>query len=276
MRKETVQSVDRTLDILEALAGNGEDISLSQLHEKLHLSIGTIHRLLHTLTERGYAAQDKASRRYGPGPKLLEIAASAASNSRFILRRVAEPYLQQLTALTGETANLVVLQGAEAVYVGQVMSPRIVRMFTEVGERAPLYCTGAGKAILSSFSSQQLKNYLEAVRLEPVTPHTITSPDQLREEIAQTRERGFAIDDEEREEGVRCAAAPIFDHQGFGIAAISISGPTTRMSREQAHVVGTQVRAAADDCSVQLGYRPIRPDATALHSTSEDLIGVSS
>jgi len=238
------------------LAGNGEDITLSQLHERLHLSIGTIHRLLHTLIERGYAAQDKDTRRYGPGPKLLEIAASAASNSRFNLRRIAHPCLEQLTAATGETANLVMLQGNEAVYIDQVMSSHLVRMFTEVGRRSPLYCTGAGKAMLSSFSLPQFEQYLHTIQLERITPHTITSPDQLREEIARTRSRGFAIDDEEREEGVRCAAAPIFNQFGLGIAAVSISGPTTRMSRERTFELGPQVRAMADACSTGLGYRP--------------------
>jgi IclR family transcriptional regulator, acetate operon repressor len=257
MRKDTVQSVDRTFDILELLALNGEDIGLSQLHEKLNLSIGTIHRLLHTLIERGYAAQDKDTRRYGPGPKLLEVAARAASNSRFNLRRVAYPFLEQLTAVTGETANLVTLHGTEVVYIDQVMSAHLVRMFTHVGRRSPLYCTGAGKAILSTFTEQQLDHYLQTVRLERVTPRTIVTPDHLREELIRTRDRGFAIDDEEREQGVRCAAAPIFDHLGLCTAAISISGPTTRLSRKRALELGEKVRAGAAECSAQLGYRPL-------------------
>jgi IclR family acetate operon transcriptional repressor len=147
------------------------------------------------------------------------------------------------------------LQGNEAVYIDQVMSSHLVRMFTEVGRRSPLYCTGAGKAMLSSFSSLQFEHYLNTVQFERITPHTITSPAQLREEIERTRKRGFAIDDEEREQGVRCAAAPIFDRFGLGIAAVSISGPTTRMSRKRAQDLGPQVRGMADACSAGLGYR---------------------
>jgi IclR family acetate operon transcriptional repressor len=248
------QSVERTLDILETLASNKEDISLSHLCETLNLSISTTHRLLHTLIARGYAAQDKDTRRYGPGPKLLEIAASATNNSRFNLRRIAKAWLQHLTASTGETSNLVEPRGNEIIYIDQVISPRLVRMFTEVGRRSPLYCTSAGKAILAAWTPQQFDAYLLSAELPSWTSHTITSPERLRLEIKQTQQRGFAIDDEEREEGVRCVAAPIFDHAGRCVAALSISGPATRMTMERVHELGPHVRQAALECSMQLGY----------------------
>jgi IclR family acetate operon transcriptional repressor len=256
-----VQSVDRTLDILEALARAEGDVSLSQLHEQLDLPLGTVHRLLNTLSERGYVVQDKGTRRYGPGPKLLEIAARAAGNSRFNLRQVAQPGLQRLTACTGETSNLVVPQGNEIVYIDQVVSPRLVRMFTEVGRRLPFYCTGAGKAILAGFSKQQAEAYLHNMHLEATTPHTITSSDELRAAIEAARVHGFAIDDEEREEGVRCVAAPVFDHTGACVAALSISGPTTRVTREHVRELGPLVRSVADACSAQLGYRAVETTA---------------
>lgn len=250
-----VQSIERALDILEALASADDGLSLTHLRERVDLPLGTLHRLLATLNERGYATQDAATRHYGPGPKLLEIAASALNHRQFSLQRIARPFLQELTAVAGETSNLVIYQGDEAVYIEQVSGPQLVRMFTEVGQRVPLYCTGAGKAILLGMAPAQLDAYLANRQLARITAHTLTSAEQLRAEIERSRERGFAIDDEEREEGVRCAAAPVFDHIGNCVAAISVSGPTTRLSRQQVIEIGFHVRRIAAAASAQLGYR---------------------
>jgi IclR family acetate operon transcriptional repressor len=250
-----VQSLDRALDVLERLADADESISLSQLTEQVGLPLGTVHRLLSGLVERGYAAQERETRLYGPGPKLLEVAARAAANRRFSLSRLARPILQELTVATDETSNLLALQGDEGVYSEQIPSSRLVRMFTEVGQRVPLYCTGGGKAILSGFAPDQLEGYLARVQLKPFTPRTLVTPAALCAELDQARAQGYALDDEERESGVCCVAAPIFDRFGRCVAALSISGPTTRMSRDRAVSLGPRVRGAADSCSAALGYR---------------------
>jgi DNA-binding IclR family transcriptional regulator len=239
---------------LEALSEADDDLGLSQLSDRLKLAPGTVHRLLGSLVSRGYAAQNRETRLYGPGPRLLEIAARASRHRRFQLARIARPSLLELTAATDETSNLLVLQGQEGVYSEQVASPRLVRMFTEVGQRVPLYCTGGGKAILSGFTPLQLDAYLATTHLEAFTVKTLATASALRSDLEQARVAGFALDDEERELGVYCVAAPIFDHQGRCVAALSISGPTTRLSREQALTLGPQVRAAADQCSAALGY----------------------
>ncbi len=249
----TVQSLDRALNLLEALTESDDDVSLSQLTERTGLALGTAHRLLNSLVQRGYAAQDGETRLYGPGPRLLEVAARAAGSRRFHLGRIARPCLRDLTRVTDETTNLVVLQNDEGVYNEQVASPRLVRMFTEVGQRVPLYCTGGGKAILSGLAVDQLEAYLARTSLQAWTPHTFATADSLRQELELSRSRGFAIDDEEREIGVCCVAAPIFDHLGRCVAALSISGPTTRLARERAIALGPLVRRTADRCSTQLG-----------------------
>lgn len=256
-----VQSLDRALDVLEALAASDDDVGLSQITERTGLPLGTVHRLLSGLVARGYAAQDRETRLYGPGPRLLEVASRAASSRRFSLSRIARPCLIDLTSATDETSNLLVLQGDEGVYSEQVASPRLVRMFTEVGQRVPLYCTGGGKAILSGFSNDQLEAYLARMPLKAWTPSTISTAEGLRRELGLCRDQGFALDDEEREVGVCCVAAPIFDRIGRCVAALSISGPTTRMSRQRALALGPIVRQAADACSAQLGYRPSPPEA---------------
>ncbi|NJN16176.1 MAG: IclR family transcriptional regulator [Oscillochloris sp.] len=250
-----VQSLDRALDVLEALAEAEAGISLSQLTAQLDLPLGTVHRLLSSLAARGYAAQEPDTRLYGPGPRLLAVATRAARNRRFQINRIAQQELQQLTAITGETSNLLVLQGDEGVYSEQVTSPRLVRMFTEVGQRVPLYCTGGGKAILSGMLAEQLQAYLRSTALYAFTPKTLTDPEALQSEIAKARALGFARDDEERELGVYCVAAPIFDRHGRCVAALSISGPISRFTPERAADLGPHVRAAADRCSAELGYQ---------------------
>lgn len=250
-----VQSLDRALDVLEALAEADDEITLSQLTEQVGLPLGTVHRLLSGLVDRGYASQDRETRLYGPGPRLLEVAARAAANRRFSLSRIARPMLHELTAATDETSNLLSLQGDEGVYSEQVSSARLVRMFTEVGQRVPLYCTGGGKAILSGLPPEQLEAYLARTQLRAFTPRTLASPERLRAELEQSRLRGFALDDEEREAGVCCVAAPVFDRFGRCVAALSISGPSTRLGIERAAALGPLVRKAADACSRALGHR---------------------
>lgn len=250
-----VQAVDRTFDILEQLAAADDDMSVSELHDKLGLPLGTVHRLLGMLVKRGYAAQDPRSRRYGLGSKLLEIAANASGGERFGLQRTIKPQLERLTAATGETSNLVVPQGTDGMYLDQVASPHLVRMFTEIGQRAPLYCTGGGKAILAGLTDRELDQYLANVELAPWTAYTITTSEGLRSDIHAARERGYVVDDEERELGVRCVAAPIFDRRGSCVAAISISGPASRFTPDLAEQAGELVHEAAGLCSAQLGFR---------------------
>lgn len=249
-----VQSISRMFDVLEALALAEEEMSLSRLQAKLDLPPPTLHRLLQTLVERGYVEQNSDSRRYGPGLKILEIAEAARRNTRFDLCRVVRPFLQRLTDGSGETSNLVVRHNGRIVYVEQVPSPRSVRMFTEVGHRAPLYCTAAGKAILSCLSEDQLEAYGSTLEFEQRTPQTLGSIDQLRRDVSRARQRGFAIDNEEFETGVRCVAAPIVDAGGSCVGAISVSGPTTRLSSKRAEELGPQVGDVSALCSTRLGH----------------------
>lgn len=252
--KRMVQSLDRAFDVLEALAFADDDLSVSELSEQLDLPLATVHRLLSSLAARGYVTQEASTRRYGPGPRLLEVAARAARSRRFDLIRIARAELVKLTAETGETSNLIVRQGDLAVYQEQIPSPHMVRMFTEIGQRAPLYCTGGGKAILSALPIAELEQYLAGGHFERWTNRTITDPERLRAELMTAREQGFALDDEEREEGVCCVAAPIFDRRGQVVGAISLSGPSTRLNRARAEELGPRVREAALACSRQLGF----------------------
>lgn len=257
--RQTVQSVERTFDVLEALAAARQPVAISELSQKLGLHISTVHRLLGTLIERGYARQAAASGRYGIGPRLMELAGGLSE--QVDLRQEAHPFLEKLVAQVGETANLSVRSGNNLVYIDQVQSARLVRMFTRVGSSAPLYCTGSGKLFLaySGDFENDLNRFLLETPLEPHTPATLTTPQALREELQRIREHGYSFDNEEMEEGVVCVAAPVFDRENHLMAAISVSGPTGRMLSGDSRRIIEPVRQSAAQISRSLGYRS--PDA---------------
>ena len=255
--RQTVQSVERTFDVLEALAAARQPIPISELSQRLGLHISTVHRLLGTLIERGYARQDAVSGRYGIGPRLVELAGGL--NEQVDLRQETRPFLELLATQVGETANLSVRSGNNLVYIDQVQSARLVRMFTRVGSSAPLYCTGSGKLFLAYSPNFELDldRYLLETTLEAHTPATLTTPRQLREELSQIRQRGYSFDNEEMEEGVVCVAAPVFDSENQIVAAISVSGPTGRMLSRDTGWIIEPVRQSAAKISGALGYRAL-------------------
>jgi IclR family acetate operon transcriptional repressor len=161
----------------------------------------------------------------------------------------------RLTEQSGETANLIVLQQNQATYIDQVQSPRLARIFAEIGRSVPLHSTGGGKAILAWLTDEARAEVLGCRKLESLTPRTITSREALDQALGQVRLQGFALDDEEQEEGVRCVAAPVKDHTGRVVAALSLSGPTSRMARERISELGAMVVDACDELSRELGYQ---------------------
>ncbi|HLZ22491.1 MAG TPA: IclR family transcriptional regulator [Ktedonobacterales bacterium] len=251
-----VQSLDRALDILESLAAVGGEISLSDLAERVGLHVSTVHRLLFVLVSRGYARQNGPSGRYALGPHLLKLASSAVGIGQFDLRHEARTVLQELGDNTGETTNLVVLIDQQVVYVDQVASRHTVRMFTQIGTRAPIYCTGVGKVVLAFRGASEVEAYLRQERFEPRTPTTINSTAALRDELRCIRERGYAYDNGEMESDVHCVAAPVFDHTTTAVAAISVSGPAMRFDRDRMEQVVPALLRAASELSSRLGYRP--------------------
>lgn len=249
-----VQSLDRALDILEALAAAGESVGVVELSERVSLHSSTVHRLLATLVSRGYARQDRQAGRYALGLRALQL--GRVVSERFDLRTEAQPYLRQLVEQSGETANLIVMDRGEAVYVAQAPSPRLVRMFAEIGRRVPLHSTAGGKAILAFLSPAEREAVLQQKGLVARTPHTITSAEELERVLTEVRRSGYAVDDEEQEEGVRCVAAPVRGHRGGILGAISLSGPTSRLTKERLRELGELVRATSLELSLKLGFEP--------------------
>ncbi|RJX23855.1 MAG: IclR family transcriptional regulator [Dethiobacter sp.] len=225
-----VQSVERVLNIVEVMAQEGTPVTVTDLAEKVGLKISTVHRLLSTLTHRGYVEQDPDDNKYRLGLKLLEVGNAALYSSD--IRSVARPYLEELVERCNETANLAILDKTDVVYIDQVESKNfiIVKMFAQVGNRGPVHCTASGKALLAFLPDEKLEEILNQTQLTRFTNETITDAQHLKKELKRIREEGYALDWGEREEHVRCIAAPVFNHEGRVAASISVSGPSTRIT----------------------------------------------
>jgi IclR family acetate operon transcriptional repressor len=246
-----VQSVDRTLDVLESLASRRGATGISELSQLVGLHVSTVHRLLATLVDRGYVRQDPDSSRYHLGSRIFTLA--SAADVHLDLRLVARPYLERMMRNSGETANLVTATESEVVYLDQVASLHLVKMFTAPGMRAPLYCTGTGKVILA-FRPPEFREPVLSAPMRRYTSRTLVTRAALEAELASIRKNGYCLDNEEMEEGVRCLAVPIFDRRNDCIGAMSVSGPTTRMTLERVEKLSVTARAIAGELSRQLGY----------------------
>ncbi|TDC07080.1 IclR family transcriptional regulator [Nonomuraea longispora] len=219
----SVQSVERALDVLEALAEHGGEAGLSEIAARTGLPYGTIHRLLQTLLARGYVRQE-SDRRYALGGGLVRLGGIAES----MVGVWAQPYLARMVELSGETANLAVLEGDFIVYVAQAPSPRRLRMFAEVGRRVLPHSTAVGKVLLSGRPASQAVAVFERTGMPRRTPNTITELTAMLAELEQVRSRGYAMDLGEEELGVHCLAVPVWDG-GRVVAAMSVSGPAERI-----------------------------------------------
>ncbi len=219
-----VQAVDRALDVLEALAEAAAPLGVAELGEKTGLPQGTVHRILQSLQGRGYVRRD-ASRKYSVGTAGVRLA-DAAQRS---LARTARPYLAELVAISGETANLAVLEGQDVVYVAQVSSPQTLRMFAEVGRHVPPHSTAVGKVLLSAMPRDEARGILKRTGLPARTDATITDLADLEAELDLVASQAWAADEEEHETGIRCVAVPV-GGPGPTLAAMSVSGPAERFA----------------------------------------------
>jgi DNA-binding IclR family transcriptional regulator len=248
-RESGVRSLVRAFELLEHLGDAGGEMTLSELTEASGLPMPTTYRLIRTLVEGGYVRQD-ASRRYSLGPRLIRLGEAA---SRLLGAR-ARPVLAELVKEVGETANMALLEGDEAVYVAQVPSQHSVRMFTEVGRRVKPHCTGVGKALLAQLPPRIAGEILVRTGLPAATSHTITDRSRLMAELEKIRRQGYALDDEEQELGVRCVAVPVAGAPA--LAAISVSGPQGRLTREVITAVVPVMQRTAHRLALRLTDSP--------------------
>jgi IclR family acetate operon transcriptional repressor len=246
-----VQSVERALDILEALARSDGAMGLTSLIDETELPLATVHRLVSTLVQRGYIRQDPASRRYLLGPSVLKLREPYTQ----LFGVWAQPHLAELADISQESANLAVLDGNHVVYIAQVAAPRKLRMFTQVGNRVLPHSSAVGKVLLAFSPRSEAERIVERNGLPHRTSTTITDPGRFFSELDQVARQGFAVDAGEEEEAVRCLAVPVFV-VGEPVAALSVSGPAARLEkREQDRLLAEMTRiAAALSSSLRTGY----------------------
>ncbi|MBG6191076.1 IclR family acetate operon transcriptional repressor [Arthrobacter sp. CAN_A212] len=240
-----VQSVERVFELLELITDAGGEVSLSELSSSTDLPLPTIHRLLRTLVSKGYARQ-LPNRRYALGPRLIRLGEGANKQ----LGALARPQLKHLVDSLGETSNMAVLDSDMVIYIAQVPSPHSMRMFTEVGRRAHTHDTGVGKAILAQLSNDAVRSIVARAGMPTPTEKSIKTIDDLLKELDLIRERGYSIDEQEQELGVRCFAMAV--PNAPTPSAISVSGPVSRVDERFAEKAVPLLREAVRSIAEEL------------------------
>lgn len=248
------QVLDRTFQILDILSSDGMGQGITELAEKLQLHKSTTHRLIMVLESSRYVEKDAANGKYRLGSRIIELGLSALS--RLDLYQVARPHLRHLVNETGETAHIGVMRDGEIVSLLNCESTQTLRTPSTIGTRHPVHCSSLGKAILAFGMPEELERFLHHRVFERYTRNTITSADLFRKEVESIRRIGYAVDDEEREEGLRCIGAPVFSSSGDTVAAVSIAGPVFRITRDRTSALAAAVMKAAESISASLGHRP--------------------
>ena len=244
------QALSRGLAVLEFLASTPGGATLTALAAALHLPAPTAHRLLATLEDADYV-QAGEDGRYRVGVRAFRVGSAFLEHRNLIAEAI--PRLERLMETSGETANLAVIEHGAAVFVAQAPCRELMRMNARLGARAPLHASGVGKAMLAAMPPRDADELVGRGALAIYTDHTLVTRASLAEALARTAERGYAIDDEEHALGLRCVAAAIVDEAGRPWAALSIAGPTSRLTRERLPELGERVRAAARDVTAALG-----------------------
>jgi DNA-binding IclR family transcriptional regulator len=247
-----VQVLDRALGILDSLSKDGPELGPAELSEKLDLHKSTVHRLLMVLERHGLIERGPQNGKYRLGMKLFELGSQAVA--KLNLRERAQPYLERLVAETGETAHICVLNGDSMLSIINVESPHTLRSPSTVGQRTPLHCTSVGKTLLAFLPEDEAEQLIKKCELRRYTSRTLTTRARLKAELKLIRRRGYAMDNGEIEEGLRCLGAPVWDYSGKIVAALSIAGPAFRLTEVRIPAVSQAVLDAAKNLSQELGY----------------------
>lgn len=248
-----IQSLDRALYIIEIIANSQEPLSLKEITDRSKLPKPTVYRILSGLELWGYVDQD-GEKGYKLGKKFMLLGSKVQEDLE--IRKIARPFLKWLNEETKETVFLGIMDKGRSLYVDKLDSHHSVRLFSKVGTRNYLHSTSLGKCLLSGLDDGEVIKILKENGMPQMTANTITNPNELLKQLQFVREQGYAYDDMENEEGVRCIAAPIKDHRGRVIAAVSISGPAQRLTREMMdNALKYRLLKAARDISEAFGYK---------------------
>jgi DNA-binding IclR family transcriptional regulator len=247
-----IQSLQRGLNILEIVAKSPAGMTLGEISRDVGLHSSTAFHLLRTLTTLGYLAQDPTTKRYHLGLKSFQLAASSWTEAQ--LFGIATPFLAEMAQRTGETSHLAVMEKGEVIIINRVGGTSPVVLAERVGYPRPAHSTAIGKVLLAYLPEPQLRGFLEKAELRRFTARTITAVSLLEEELMRVRRRGYAIDDEEDHQGIRCLAAPVWNFTGQVVAAIGMSGPVWSVTLDRVAPLIEIVNEGASALSKKLGY----------------------
>lgn len=256
MAKDTklIGSVQRAFNILDLFNNhNTIELGITEIAKALDLHKSTASGLVYTLEANNYLEQNPENKKYRLGLKLVERATIVLNQLE--IRQVATPYLYELRDWSQESVNLAIRDGHEVIYVERILSSQNVSFRTEVGKRAPVHTTSLGKAMIAQLSKAEAREILESYELRAITEYSLTTVKQIMDDLDLTRERGYALDDQENGLHGRCVSAPIFDHRGVAFASVSISVPLSRIPHEKIDYFGNKVKDIAAQISERFGYQ---------------------
>jgi IclR family pca regulon transcriptional regulator len=234
MNKETdknyIGSLSKGMNVLSLIVNSKKIIGITEISRTLNLSIGSVQRITTTLQKLGYLRKDERAQGYILGHKAWGLGLSIIKD--IDLKKIAHPYLEELSNEIGETVNLAILDGTDIVYVDRIKTEQIININLSIGSRLPAYCTSMGKCLLAFLLDSELLELLNKIDMKPVTPNTITDKDKLLDELQKVRESGFSLNNKELEIGLMSMAAPIRDASQRVIAAANIAVPSSRATLE--------------------------------------------
>ena len=249
----SVQSIDRTFDILELLSRFERGLSLTEISEKIDLPKSTVHRLLKVLRDRNYIEKSDSPNVYHLGLGFIELCSSLLNSLE--LKTEAQVYLRKLMQQTGQVVFLAIRQEDEIIYIDKKEKHTGIRDYCFIGQRRPLYCTALGKALLTGCSDDEIREIVDPAGMTGFTGNTITNVDSLIRDVHISRERGYSIDNEEVEPGMKCVSAPILDYRNTVIAAVSTSWDLSSSKDDFTEHNAGLIMETARSISLRMGYR---------------------
>lgn len=250
--KYKIKVLDKAFKILELFDEKGKELTVTRIHDLLNFNKASTFRILRNLEEAGYLEKDPDTLKYKLGLKIFYLGSLAEPHTT--IRRITRPFLERLNEKCDETVHLAVLHHGQALYLDKIEGRKTIRVITRIGTELPAHCSGVGKVLLSALSEETLDRIVRERGLPQFTDNTITELSALKTELAQVRKKGYAIDNEEIEEGLKCAAAPLRDSEGKIVAAVSISVPRERFNKEISKFI-SMVKETARETSDLIGRR---------------------
>lgn len=247
-----VQSVDRAISILKCFNERKRELKLSQISDELGLNKSTVHGIINTLKQHGLIEQDEKTQKYKLGLYLIGLGELVVSSIN--VRAIGYPIIEEVCQILEETVHAVVLDCTDVVYIDKKECDNSVRISTKIGSRNPAYCTADGKVMLAYLDLKK-QTIIIPDDIPKFTPNTVTDKSEIMKGLVAIKERGYAIDNEEYETGLVCVAAPVFDHSGAVKYAISVTGPSLRMTQKKISESIKVLKDAAYKISYEIGYR---------------------